>query len=73
MSSSSKLSPAQLQENHNVEIITVGVVFMTLSTTMVLLRLWSKTMNRSGLGADDVLLVGGWVGYFNQLPEKPDV
>lgn len=53
--------------NHDAEIISISVVFTTLSLLSVIARLTSRKMLHSTFGADDILLLCSWVHIF---PEK---
>lgn len=50
-----------LMANHNAEVISLSIVFVTLSLLSVVARLVSRRMQRLAFGADDILLVCSWV------------
>lgn len=50
-----------LKANHNVEGVTICVVFLSLSLISTLARLASSTIKSDGLKADEALLIVSWV------------
>ena len=47
--------------NRGVTVVSVILVFNTLASVLVLLRLWARTMMSKNLGRDDMMLVIGFV------------
>lgn len=55
------LTPEQIaasrNENHNVEVYTVAIVFSAVTTLAVVMRLGSRHMKKVAFGFDDALVL----------------
>ena len=55
------MTPAQLaaskDENHDVEVYTVAIVFSALATLAVIMRVGSRHMKKVAFGVDDALVL----------------
>lgn len=49
------------KENHDVEVITIVVIFTLLSVITTVLRLTSRHMKKTAVGIDDFLIIIGLV------------
>ena len=72
MADASVPSAIDLTANHDAEIISLSVVFVTLSLLSVIARLVSKKIQHVTFSGEDILLVLSWVhisllGEFGQV------
>ena len=52
-----------MADNHDVEIITIAVVFQSIMTGAFILRLISQHMRRAKIALDDILLTVAFVRH----------
>ena len=69
MATAAELSVIDYTANHDAEVISLSVIFVTLSLLSVIARLVSRKIQHITLSGDDILLVLSWV-YISLLGES---